>query len=313
VSKRRGGVLAALLLTAGSAHAQAFHPKPVSAAPTAVDGLCQQLSERIKGFDAEQCRLAGLNSTAARSTRGHPLLVRDVPASVPAAAPPRVLVLGGIHGDEYSAVVVAFQWIERLKGDRFQRFQWRVLPCVNPDGLLAEPSQRTNAHGVDLNRNFPTPDWGSHAISYWRDKTRSDPRRFPGKSAGSEAETRWIIEQIRSYRPDAIVSIHAPLNLLDFDGPYAPPAKLGYLRLAPIGTYPGSLGGYAGIYLKLPVFTPELPTAQHSPSAEQSGRILADLIDWLNKSLPERSRPETPGVASERQRGEIGARGYTPG
>lgn len=311
MSKQWGGWFAALLLTAGSAGAPAA-PRPAVAAAALVEGLCGELAARIKGFDAEQCRLAGLNSTAARSTQGNPLLLRDVPATASGTAPPpRILVLGGIHGDEYSAVVVAFQWIERLKGDRFQRFQWRVLPCVNPDGLLAEPSHRTNAHGVDLNRNFPTPDWGDHAISYWRDKTRSDPRRFPGKSAGSEAETRWIIEQIRSYKPDAIVSLHAPLNLLDFDGPYTPPSKLGYLHLSPIGTYPGSLGGYAGMYLKLPVFTPELPTAQHSPSAEQSGRILSDLIDWLNKSLPEHGRP-SPGVASGQAPGGLSlARGYT--
>ncbi|MDB5978893.1 MAG: murein peptide amidase, partial [Nevskia sp.] len=37
---------------------------------------------------------------------------------------------------------------------------------------------------------------------------------------------------------------------------------------------------------RLPVITPELPTATHTPSAEQSGRILSDLIEWLNKSLP---------------------------
>jgi hypothetical protein len=288
VLKLAGGLVAALLLTAGSAGAQ----KPaVAAAPAAVDGVCQRLAARIKGFDAEQCRLAGLSAPSASSTQGRPLLVRDVPASgATASAPPRVLVLGGIHGDEYSAVVVAFQWIERLKGDRFQRFQWRILPCVNPDGLFAEPSRRTNAHGVDLNRNFPTPDWTHQALNYWHNKTRSDPRRFPGKQAGSEIETRWVIEQIRSYQPDAIVSIHAPLNLLDFDGPYAPPAKLGYLRLSPIGTYPGSLGGYGGLFLRLPVITPELPTASHTPSADQSGRILADLIDWLDKSLPPEAR-----------------------
>lgn len=309
--KQWGAWFAALLLTAASAVVRAA-PHPAVSAAGAVDNLCSGLALRIKGFDADQCRLAGLNPPAARSTQGNPLLVRDVPASVPGTAPaPRILVLGGIHGDEYSAVVVAFQWIERLKGDRFQRFQWRVLPCVNPDGLLAAPSHRTNARGVDLNRNFPTPDWGDHAMRYWRDKTRSDPRRFPGKAAGSETETRWIIEQIRSYKPDAVVSLHAPLNLLDFDGPYTPPSKLGYLRLSPIGTYPGSLGGYAGIYLKLPVFTPELPTAQHSPSAEQSGRILNDLIDWLDKSLPDHARPSSPVASGRAPASLMLAGGYT--
>jgi hypothetical protein len=276
------GLCAVLILGAvpGSAGAAAA-PQQV------VDGFCRQLASRIEGFDSDQCRLAGLQPAAAVSTLGRPLLQREVPPARPGSLPPRhVLVLGGIHGDEYSAVVVAFQWIERLRGDRFQRYQWRILPCANPDGLLAQPSQRTNAHGIDLNRNFPTPDWNTLAVSYWKKKTGSDPRRFPGKQAGSEPETRWLMDQISGYQPDAIVSIHAPLNVLDFDGPYTPPAKLGYLRLAPLGTYPGSLGGYGGLFLKLPVITPELPTARHTPSAEQSGRILADLIDWLNKNLP---------------------------
>lgn len=279
---------AALILTvlAGAA-ASAAADIPASPAPQAVENICRQFAAQINGFDPDQCRQAGLRPAAASSGEGHPLLLRDVPAAAAGAHPARrVLVLGGIHGDEFSAVVVAFQWIERLRGDRFQRFQWRFLPCVNPDGLLAQPAHRTNASGVDLNRNFPTPDWNTQAVSYWKNKTHSDPRRFPGKQAASEPETRWVIEQINSYKPDAIVSIHAPLNVLDFDGPYTPPARLGYLRLAPIGTYPGSLGGYGGMFLKLPVITPELPTATHTPSAEQSGRILIDLIDWLNKNLP---------------------------
>jgi len=276
----RPGLLAALILAVPAAGAAGSTP------PTAIDTLCRQIAARINGFDADQCLQAGLRSSSAVSAQGRPLVLRDVPPAKPGAHARRVLVLGGIHGDEFSAVVVAFQWIERLRGDRFQRFQWRILPSANPDGLLAPQAHRTNAHGVDLNRNFPTPDWNTLAVRYWKNKTRSDPRRFPGKQGGSEPETRWLMEQIASYKPDAIVSIHAPLNVLDFDGPYTPPAKLGYLRLAPLGTYPGSLGGYGGLFLKLPVITPELPTATHTPSAEQSGRILADLIDWLNKNLP---------------------------
>jgi protein MpaA len=276
------------LLLAATLHAATAHAE---APARRVADMCGLLASRISGFDSEECLTAGLSAAPVSSSLGRPMLVRDLkPQNNSSAggsrAPRKILVLGGIHGDEYSAVVVAFQWLERLKGDRFQRYQWRILPCVNPDGLLAEPSSRTNAHGVDLNRNFPTPDWNSLAMSYWKGETRSDPRRFPGKQAGSEPETHWLIEQIASYKPDAIVSIHAPLNVLDFDGPYKPPAKLGYLRLAPIGTYPGSLGGYGGLFLRLPVITPELPTAKHTPSAEQSGRILSDLIDWLNKSLP---------------------------
>lgn len=273
----RAILLAALLVGGNAAHAEA--------GPAAVVAACRQYAERIAGFDPEQCRLAGLTPAQDASAQGRPLLFRDFAPAVHSARPKRVLVLGGIHGDEFSAVVVTFQWIERLKNDRYQHYEWRLLPCVNPDGLMAQPAQRMNAHGVDLNRNFPSPDWNSRALNYWRSHTQRDPRRYPGPQAGSEPETRWVLEQIRSFKPDAIVSVHAPLNILDFDGPYRPPVKLGYLRLAPLGVYPGSLGDYGGDYLKLPVITLELPTANHTPSTMQSARILDDLIAWIDGTL----------------------------
>jgi hypothetical protein len=275
----RASLLAALLVFV-PAHAAG----PAIASTPVVVSACAQWAQRIAGFDAEQCRLAGLTQASA-SAEGRPLLYRDFSPRRPSGVPRRVLVLGGIHGDEFSAVVVAFQWIERLKNDRFQPYQWRVLPCVNPDGLMARPATRMNANGVDLNRNFPSPDWDSRALNFWRTRTGRDPRRYPGPRPGSEPETRWVLEQIRSFHPDAIVSVHAPLNVLDFDGPYTPPVKLGYLRLQPLGAYPGSLGDYGGDFLKLPVITLELPTARHMPSADQSARILDDLIDWIDGAV----------------------------
>lgn len=252
-----------------------------------VGTVCAQLGDRIKGLDPQQCRLSGLGLASAKSAQNRPLLTRDfAPAVMPrSGAPKRVLLIGGIHGDELSSVSVVFQWIEQLKGDRFQSYQWRVLPCTNPDGLFAKPSRRVNARGVDLNRNFPSPDWDGRALGYWKDKTKSDPRRYPGPQAGSEPETRWIVEQIKGFKPDAIVTVHAPYGLLDFDGPRDPPKKLGYLRLQPLGIYPGSLGDYAGVSLKLPVITLELPQAETSPSATQSNRIWADLLVWLDKNI----------------------------
>ena len=60
--------------------------------------------------------------------------------------------------------------------------------------MLASPPTRVNGNGVDLNRNFPTPDWVRDAHDYWAGRTKSDPRRFPGKEANSEIETKWLNE-----------------------------------------------------------------------------------------------------------------------
>jgi hypothetical protein len=291
-------------LNRAAANAAAASDKLDKAA--AVNGFCADLVSNIPELQMQQCRDAGFKPAKLKSSQGRPLIMRDfTPGEHAAVAPqtsngdanasakgglgraPRILLIGGIHGDEHAAIAVVFQWIERLKDDRQRRMVWRVLPCVNPDGTLAQPSTRTNAHKVDLNRNFPSPDWNAQALTDWRRKTGSDPRRYPGPRAASEPETRWLMQQIKEFKPDAIVSVHAPLNLLDFDGPQPPPDKLGFLRLEPIGVYPGSLGNYAGRHLGMPVFTMELPRATQPPSAAQSERVFTDLQVWVNKNFPD--------------------------
>src|SRR5262249_45268 len=140
----------------------------------------------------ETCRAAGLHVSQSGSVNGQPILWRDFLPTSRRKTPHRILMLGGIHGDELSAMSLVFQWMARLSQERFQPFHWRVIPCANPDGALQRPPTRVNAHGVDLNRNFPTDDWQAEAINYWKVKTHSDPRRYPGPTALSEPETRWL-------------------------------------------------------------------------------------------------------------------------
>jgi protein MpaA len=288
----RPAALAALLICCPVAIVQAAE----RASAVAADTICRGLSERLSNFDVQPCRDAELASAVPTSISRRPLLYREFPAAPEQVAPKRVLILGGIHGDELSSVAVVFQWLELLKSGRYDRYAWRVLPLTNPDGLFAKKPSRVNARGVDLNRNFPSPKWSTHALAYWKKKAKSDKRRYPGPEAGSEPETRWIVEQIEQFRPDVIVSVHAPFGILDFDGPADPPKKLGYLRLQPLGVYPGSLGDYAGLSLKLPVITLELPQAETSPSASQSGRIWTDLLAWLDKTIAEPA-PRTDSAA----------------
>ncbi|MGH8446898.1 MAG: murein peptide amidase A, partial [Solimonas sp.] len=105
-------------------------------------------------------------------------------------------------------------------------------------------------------------------------------------SALSEPETRWLLQQIQQFKPDAIVSVHAPYGVLDYDGPDEPPSRFGYLRLHQLGTYPGSLGNFAGVNLNLPVITLELPHAGIMPTAQQSQRVWSDMLTWLEHNMP---------------------------
>jgi hypothetical protein len=170
-----------------------------------------------------------------------------------------------------------------------------VVPVLNPDGLLKQPALRMNANGVDLNRNFPSPNWDVEAPAYWIRRTSRNPRRYPGPSSLSEPESRWLANEIRTFQPDVIVSVHAPLEVLDFDGPPEPPRRLGSLYLDPMGTYPGSLGRWAGLHLRIPVVTIELPNAGILPSEKERLAMWTDLVRWLKRRLPPRSDSQTAG------------------
>ncbi len=261
-----------------------------TAAPAVtMERACEALGGKLRSVSVAYCQKSGLKASHFTSVRGQPILYRDYAARTSQTDKPyRVLLLGGIHGDELTAVSIVFDWMQRLDTEKFQQFEWRVLPCLNPDGLLANPATRVNANGVDLNRNFPTLDWKSDALNYWTVKTRKDPRRYPGTKALSEPESRGLLEMIKEFQPDVIVSVHAPYGVLDFDGPQKPPQQFGYLYLQLLGTYPGSLGNYAGMNLSVPVITLELPSAGQMPPPTQAQRIWEDMLVWLEKNLPKR-------------------------
>jgi len=196
----------------------------------------------------------------------------------------RILLVGGTHGDELASISIVFKWMHTLEKHHSGLFHWRINPLMNPDGALQAKHQRTNANGVDLNRNFTTPDADAGAaLAYWRDKTWENSRRYPGPYPLSEPETVWLYEEIRDFQPDVVISVHAPYSLVDYDAPNRSnaPRKIGYLHKNLMGTYPGSLGNYAGMHLGVPVVTLELPHAGIMPTSSQISHLWTDLVRWL--------------------------------
>ena len=262
------------------------------------------MSHHLPGVSQNLCLQANLVDTGARSVKGVPLLKRDVitPGDDPASpAKLKVMVVGGIHGDELSSSALALNWIKlatpsptnQAPGNAISNtpasfaggIHWRFIPMLNPDGLTAQPAQRTNAHGVDLNRNFPTPNWARDAKIYWEQKTKKDPRRWPGPEPLSEPESKFLHDEMASFKPNLIVSIHAPYGVLDFDGPTVPPSKLGRLYLDQVGIFPGSLGNYGGVHKGMPVVTIELPNAQRTPLDSETRQMWVDLLRWMGERL----------------------------
>src|SRR5206468_3532312 len=92
--------------------------------------------------------IAALIPLAGHSVQGRPirLVERDGPRPGPT-----VLVVGCIHGSEPAGLAVTRLL---LRGPRPAAGRLLVIQDLNPDGRRL--SARVNAHGVDLNRNFPS-------------------------------------------------------------------------------------------------------------------------------------------------------------
>ena len=252
---------------------------------TAVVEVCIRIGNKLGSVSIADCLDRNLKESGAQSVNGQAILIKEYPPLPQREPKARILLLGGTHGDEYSSVSIIFKWLKTLDAHHSGLFHWHVAPLLNPDGLLQRPSQRLNAHGVDLNRNMPTPNWLESTTAYWKN-TGHDPRRYPGTAPLSEPESRWLYDEIRTFKPHAIVSVHAPYGVLDFDGPPVGPDKLGHLHLQLIGTYPGSLGNSAGVQHQIPVITVELPYAGIMPGEGEISRMWMDLVRWLRLNVP---------------------------
>lgn len=251
-----------------------------------VDQECKRIGTKLGSVSYKECISLNLSPSGGLSVKGSPLLVKEYPPLQGRKPLGRVLLIGGIHGDEYSSVSIVFKWLRTLDEYHSGLFHWHVMPLVNPDGLLRKSSQRMNENNVDLNRNFPMPGWQNVALNYWDLSTDKNPRRYPGPRALSEPESWWLVQEIESFRPDVIVSVHAPHGVVDYDGPKDGPYKLGRLYLNLLGTYPGSLGNYAGVQKQIPVVTIELPYAGIMPKPAEVADIWKDLVRWLSRNLP---------------------------
>ncbi len=181
------------------------------------------------------------------SVKDRPIAVTEVG---PSSGAPTLLVVGCIHGNEPAGIAVAR---DLLSDPLPQHVTLWVLPDLNPDGVAADT--RPNAHGVDLNRNFPFR---------WRRIGHRGDTIYSGPRALSEPESRIAHALILQIKPHVTIWFHQSDNVVDESGGTLAIerryARLTHMRLARLPRYPGSATGWQNHALPATTaFVVELP------------------------------------------------------
>ncbi len=154
-----------------------------------------------------------------RSVRG-----RAIDAYIYGSGPTHLLFVGGMHGGyEWNAALLAFDFKQYLDAHPEvvpSGLTIAVIPELNVDGVFkvvgkagpfdeadvnasqeVQVSGRTNADGVDLNRNFAC-NWQPEAT--WQNKPEN-----AGTAAFSEPESAALRDFVASFQPAAVVFWHS--------------------------------------------------------------------------------------------------------
>jgi murein peptide amidase A len=245
--------------------------------PPEIIHLCSELDKKFLHYNwgKSDCENDSWNFVR-KSAKGFPLVWRLFGDENSASLNNTTLILCGVHGDEITPIKFCWDLMNELRqGQQFSDKLIIVAPLVTPDSFLLSKPTRTNAFGVDVNRNFPTTDWKRDAQKKWKEVYRKDKRKFPGHRSGSEQETIFQMNLIKRYKPNKVISVHAPLTLLDYDGPSlrahdgksakdlleAMSQKSSGYKVSNYPIFPGSLGNWAGKENHIPTYTLELPNS----------------------------------------------------
>lgn len=240
--------LAVLLLTVAFAAACNAHGANSLGPHTLSDGAPTTPTGTISSSVPVGAPADGAWRTAGISVQGRPIRTMTV-----GQGPRPVLFIGGIHGDEAEGSYTTGQLPAAFTGAGLSdRVTLTIVEDANPDGRAAKT--RGNANGVDVNRNFPAPNFDP-----------ADPAN--GGTPLSQPESRTVYSLIEDINPDLIIVMHSwqDRQFINFDGPareiadrFAATSGLPVTASNEFAPTPGSLGSYAGRDRKRPVLTIEL-------------------------------------------------------
>ena len=176
------------------------------------------------------------------------------------------LIIGVFHGDEPQGEYFINSYLKNAKDPIKNNLFF--IPRLNNN------SKRVNKNNVDLNRNFPTKNWI---------KSDNDDY-FGGVEPNSEEETKFLVNLLNENKFDAIITIHSPYKVINFDGPAQNLSKeiqkfLNYKITNDIGyPTPGSFGTYCGVERNIPTVTIEIDEEE---DIEELNSKFSELFSYL--------------------------------
>lgn len=192
----------------------------------------------------------------------------------------QVFLFAGFHGNEPQGPYILDKILEQLVANDgyYTDKSVFVIPRVNPDALVSK--RRTNAHGVDLNRNFPTRNFVPHRAKgtpyYGGPKALSEPESQIVHTLLSPAFETSASAPQRPQPRIRILTIHAPYAVNNYDGPakalaermqthnaYPAKADIGYPTPGSFGTYYGKERGIQVITLETGNYAPSTAWSKH--------------------------------------------------
>ena len=117
-----------------------------------------------------------------------------------------VVFVAGTHGNEPSSKYTLDSWVNDLEaqyGKIPTNKRIIVIPNLNPDAYLQD--KRTNAHNVDLNRNFPANNWKKDVTVPGGTLVINGG----GPTALSEPESKSLANYVLSVSPKLVLTYHA--------------------------------------------------------------------------------------------------------
>ncbi len=227
---------------------------------------------------------------------------RPIETTILGEGPTKIAIVASLHGDEPQSVALVDLFAKHLK-DHPDLLEGRTVLVVrnpNPDGLFARTPH--NSRGVNLNSNFPAPNWKEAAGG------RS------GANAASEVETRTLMRMLLEFEPKLVVHVkdYPKGRFVNVEGTAKAAAERlneaidGQLVEGLGGKTPGSLEAWATTKLNSAAITALLTDAGEPKDAwHEYGSGLVALLEAAPSADPARPAATTGEPDSEQSTGDF--------